>query len=132
MSKELIKTEGRTEIKRRKTIALLWGLLLVSIILDSFHCNILALIYNCKVGELLYVSDFYFLSPIFGLVDLAIALIILKKSRVEESIQYCIMLYEKNQITIPVIKHIAQIFLAIFVAGVSICSLIVDVIKFFA
>lgn len=131
MSKELIKIE-RTKNTQRRVIATLWGILLVSLLFDGFHCNILAWMYNCTVEELIHVTDFYILSPIFGLVDLTVALILLKKLRVKESIGCCIELYERNQITIPVIKHLAQILLAIFVAIVSVCSLAMDLVKFFA
>lgn len=132
MSKELIKVEGTTNKKQRNTVAILWGILIVSFLLDSFHCNILALIYNCRVEELIHVSDFYILSPIFGLLDLTVGIMLLKKLKVIESINCCIELYDENQLTIPVKVQMLQILIAIFVVIISVCSLLTDVWKFFA
>lgn len=120
----------------------LWTLVLLSLIADSFCCNYLAMTNHCKVSEIYEVVGVWWLSPIFGLFDLIIGLLILYKALQN----YHEFLNGNNCTTIKIPLTAKSHFLVenadklifklnlyggVFISAVSIASLILDVRLFF-
>ena len=120
----------------REQLEILWEILAISWLLDSMHCQILAMQYNCRMENLLYVTDFYWLSPVFGIIDLLLSILIIKKTRFRmRCVVYHIVFNHKFEVSMPVIKGIVASItklLAIYIAICSCFSLLVDIFKFFA
>lgn len=122
----------RTE---REKLAILWILLGISWILDSLHCQILAMHYNCQLEDLLLVMDFYWLSPVFGIIDLLLSILIIKKTRLRMHITIHHFVFNHAYvISVPVIRGARTLLekgLAIYIAAISVVSLMIDALKFF-
>lgn len=127
----------------REQLFILWGLLLISFFLDGLNCKYLAMQYHCLEEDLALVTNFYWLSPVFGIVDLLLSILIFKKTILDLEfgkihLYICphFKTFEKDfEIVIPVIMRGANTLLAkvlsLYIMAVSICSLIIDLFKFF-
>ena len=123
-----------------KQLTILWILLGLSFLADYLNVMFLSRQYNCTPKELLYVSGFYWLSPLFGLVDLIIGYIIFKKTIVYINLYVHDFVFNGNynkplRIVIPkIIKydyHSISKMLSIIIMAISILSLASDIVKIF-
>lgn len=123
----------------REQLLVLWVSLGISFLLDELNCIFLTIQYNCRMEDLLYVTDFYWLSPVFGIVDLIIGILIFKKTFISLDITtyrfiFNLPNYTTFEFSVPVItRGISTLLskgLSLFVIAISICSLMTDVVKF--
>lgn len=123
----------------REQLLILWILLGISFLLDELNCRFLTMQYNCRMEELLYVTDFYWLSPVFGIVDLIIGILIFKKTFISLDITIHRFVFNRPNYTtfefsVPVITRgintLLSKGLSLYVIAISICSLMTDVVKF--
>lgn len=119
-------------------ILILWGIFAISLFLDATNCKWMAFIYNCDPEELLYTTEFYILSPIFGIVDLILGWCILKKAvaNLKKEVYHIILNFGFKVFEFDIPRGRQFLYsmsatMSMLVIAISVCSLIVDVIKFF-
>lgn len=121
---------------RKEQILILWIIIGIFFLLDGLNCNMLAMKYNCQVEEISQVIGFYWLSPVFGIVDFVLALLIFKKTKVDIEITLNQVFYNgfnfsESSFTIPTVTKGAETLLSkglsFTLMAASVISLIPDV-----
>ena len=117
----------------------LWLMLFISWTIDTCHCNYLAQKYQCELSELLFKIPFYWLSVLFGVVDLFLGISIWKRATTKQyvqptewnlfSMEYSID-YITQKLSITVDPWRTEKLATAYVILISVGSLLVDVIKF--
>jgi len=117
----------------------LWLMLFISWTIDTCHCNYLAQKYQCELSELLFKIPFYWLSILFGVVDLFLGISIWKRATTKQyvqptewnvfSMEYSID-YIPQKLSITVDPWRTEKLATAYVIFISVGSLLVDVIKF--
>lgn len=125
---------------------------LVMFVLDEIRCRYLAMQHGCAVSELYETVGFYWLSPVFGIVDLMIGCLLLLKT-IHNSVcyipkEYDVLTVEKSFLwgntlhtfsftvenlynNLENIRFWINVLLSTFICLLSIVSLIMDVYLFF-
>lgn len=75
--------EYKMEDRKIKKTRWLWLMFFISFSADKWHCNYLAQKYQCEVAELLFKTPFYWLSVLFGVVDLILGVFIWRRATVK-------------------------------------------------
>lgn len=132
---KILKTYWNERTRNEKELIVLWSSFIISFLLDEINCTYLAWQYNCSVSDLWKITDFYWLSPIFGIIDLLIGISIFRKVKVSSEIvvrQFVFNFSGKSFIiSVPKINGLTQKALSVIVIIISVCSLIGDIGKFF-
>lgn len=123
-----------------KQLTMLWMLFGISLLLDCLYVIYFSHQYNCSASQLLYVRDFNWISPVFGIVDLLIGYIIFKKTIIHINLNVYDFIFNGNankriRIVIPKIirydYHSVSKMLSVIVIATSLLSLAIDFVKFF-
>lgn len=117
----------------------LWLMLFISWFVDTCHCNYLAQKYQCELAELLFKTPFYWLSVLFGVVDLLLGISIWQRATTKQYFQpmewnVVSLEYELDFIPYKLSFSIDpwkfEKFASAYFSFISVCSLVVDMIKF--
>lgn len=106
--------------------------------MDKIHCDYLASQYNCAVSELYSVVGFYWLSPVFGIIDLILGIMILLKSHYNLANEVKIIIVElpimnstlQAGVNLSWLKRKLSRLFGGFIIFISVASLILDVMLF--
>lgn len=122
----------------------LWLMLFISWFADKWHCDYLAQTYQCEATELVFKTPFYWLSVLFGVVDLLLGVLIWRRATTKHrfipkkweflSISSKTEKTDKSKTELEIRGSIdlwkLEMYMAAFVILISVTSLVVDVIKF--
>lgn len=126
------------ELKVKKT-RWLWLIFLISWTADKWHCEYLAQKYQCKVADLLFILPAYGLSVFFGVVDLLLGIIIFQRATIKQNVlhtewQIASFSYQTDddnyEVKLSCQPYKLEKWVAIYIIFISVCSLVVDAIKF--
>lgn len=126
------------ERKIRKT-RWMWLIFSISWYADTLHCEYLSQKYQCEQVELLFKVPFYWLSVLFGVVDLILGIGIWNRVTTKQCLQPARWNLFSLKYSIDNIPNTLQISVdpwaveklaATYIIFVSVCSLMVDGIKF--
>lgn len=127
------------EDRKIKKTRWLWLMFFISLSADKWHCNYLAQKYQCEVAELLFKTPFYWLSVLFGVVDLLLGISIWRRITTKQYLQpteWNVLSLEYSFDGIPYKFSLSidpwktEKFAAAYVIFISVGSLVVDAIKF--
>ncbi len=134
------------EYRKIKKTRWLWLMLFISWSADKWHCNYLSQKYQCEAAELLFKTPFYWLSVLFGVVDLLLGIAIFRRATIKyyacskewelfsysyENENFLGTIMDKRTVKIVVNAWGVEKLASTYIILISVCSLIVDIIKFF-